>query len=462
MTASSAPLTVTIDLHAGNELARELDRGVRSRSRRVSFVGSTAFGPRLRVDRFRLGNGLTILLQEDRSSSVVAYHTWFRVGSRYEEPGKTGLAHFFEHMMFNETATLAYGEFDRLMDAAGAETNAATWIDWTYYHESLPSEELPLAIRLESDRMANLVIRKPQIESEREVVANERRMAVDDDVAGTAGETLYALAFGRRHPHGWPTIGWMKDIKAYKVSDCRDFYRTWYAPNNATIVVVGDFEPRDVLARIQAAYGDLRASKLPPRRPPPPPRQHAERRTELSWPTPSEKIDVAWHAAPHASFDNAVLEVIDDLLTGGRSARLRRRLIEDLEIVSELRGGTSSLQHGGLFEIWVSMREGHPASKALAIIEKEIARLIKRRVPSDELEKIKNRMELFFLSEIETVGGRAGQIGFADVVTGNAAHAFVRLEELRRVTPGDVQRVAAQYLAPERRSVVHVVPKVAA
>src|SRR5690606_1867979 len=162
-------------------------------------------------------------------------------------------AHFFEHMMFNETKNLPQGEFDRLVDAAGGESNAATWIDWTYYYESLPAEELPLAIRLESERMRNLVIRAPQVESEREVVMNERRMSVEDDVYGAASEALHALAFGREHPHGWPTIGWMEDIEGYRVRDCQSFYRTWYAPNNATIVVAGDLSPEGALEGIQGA-----------------------------------------------------------------------------------------------------------------------------------------------------------------------------------------------------------------
>ncbi len=179
------------------------------------------FGERMSIGQYALPNGLRVLLLEDHAAPLVAYHTWFRVGSRHEEPGKTGLAHFFEHMMFNETSSFPQGEFDRLIDAAGGESNAATWIDWTYYHEALPADELPLAIRLESDRMANLVVRAPQVESEREVVMNERRMSVEDDVYGATGEALHALAFGREHPHGWPTIGWMDDIKGYRMTSSR-------------------------------------------------------------------------------------------------------------------------------------------------------------------------------------------------------------------------------------------------
>lgn len=446
----------------GHELAARLNRRVRAKSARVAYEGDLPFGERLAVARYRLGNGLRVLFLEHHAAPVVSYHTWFRVGSRHEEPGKTGLAHFFEHMMFNETESLPQGEFDRLIDGAGGESNAATWIDWTYYYESLPAEELPLAIRLESERMHALVVRAPQVQSEREVVMNERRMSVEDDVYGAASEALHALAFGREHPHGWPTIGWMEDIEGYRVRDCRSFYRTWYAPNNATVVIAGDVSPEDALARIQEAYGGIAPSKLPARPAPRPSRQRTERRARFGWPTPSEKLCLAWHAPPHVAYDSAVLEVIDELLGGGRSARLRRRLVEELELVAELRAGVSGLRHGGLFEMWISMREGKPAAEALSVVDEEIARISRERVPDAELEKIKNRIELFFLSEIETVGGKASQIGFGDVVADDPAHAFARLAELRRVSSEDVQRVASALLRPSRRSVVHVLPAEAA
>ncbi len=450
--------TIEASSARGQELAARLCRRTRKKNARVAYLGEAPFGERLSVAMYRLGNGLRVLLLEDHAAPIVSYHTWFRVGSRHEEPGKTGLAHFFEHMMFNETENLPQGEFDRLIDAAGGESNAATWIDWTYYYESLPADEVPLAIRLESDRMANLVVRAPQVDSEREVVANERRMSVDDDVYGAASEALMALAFGREHPHGWPTIGWMSDIEGYRVRDCQRFYRTWYAPNNATLVMVGDLVPEDVMALIQDAYGALSPSKLPDRPPPPRPRQRAERRTRIGWPTAAEKLDIAWHSPSHADFDTAVLEVIDELLTGGRSARLRRELIEERELVAELRAGISGLRHGGLFELWLSMREGKPASEALAVVDQEIARLVSEPVPEAELQKIKNRIELFFLSEIETMNGKASQIGFADLVADSPGHGFTRLAELRRVTQSDIARVAERYLKPSRRSIVHVVP----
>ncbi|MCB9593702.1 MAG: insulinase family protein [Sandaracinaceae bacterium] len=424
-------------------------------------VGGVPFGAALEVERWRLKNGLTVLLLPDRSAPVVSYHTWFRVGSRYEEPGKTGLAHFFEHMMFNETASHGYGEFDRLMEEAGGETNAATWIDWTYYYESLPSEELPLAVTLEAERMARLVVRKAQVESEREVVANERRMAVDDSVRGKADELLSALAYGKTHPHGWPTIGWMEDIEGYRVADCRDFYRTWYAPNNATVVVAGDFDSTETIARIAEHYGGHRPAALPTRAAPAPSRQRKERRATMKWPTPSEKLLVGWHGPAEGDADHAVAELVHDLWIGGRSGRLRKRLVEDLEIVTRLRGGVGGLQHGGLFELWIELREGIPAARALEVVDDEVRRLLEQPVTEDELEKIKARCELFTLSSVETMGEKAYQVGFGETVVGDPSHVFARLEEVRSVTAADVRRVATKILQASRRSIVHVVPEAA-
>src|SRR5690606_14820202 len=180
----------------------------------VAYLGATPFGPSLCIERFALANGLNVLLVEDHAAPVVAYHVWFKVGSRHEEPGKTGLAHLFEHLMFNEVEGLPAGEFDRKMEEAGAESNASTWLDWTQYNEAIPKTQLGLVVKLEADRMARLVLRQPQVTSEKEVVANERRYRVDDDVEGAVNELLWKTAF-QTHAYHWPTIGWMQDIEGF-------------------------------------------------------------------------------------------------------------------------------------------------------------------------------------------------------------------------------------------------------
>lgn len=424
----------------------------------MEHLETIPFGERLQIDRWRLENGLTILLLRDDSAPVVSYQTWFRVGSSHEKVGKTGQAHLLEHLMFNETKNLAHGEFDRLLEAAGGETNAATWVDWTYYYENLPATEVGLAIKLESDRMANLLLVKEKVASEKEVVSSERRDRVEDDVEGSVGELLFATAFGKEHPYGWPTIGWMEDIESFTPRDCQAFYRTHYAPNGATLVIVGAVDPAQVLPKIEEHYGSLPPSRLPKHEPPPRPRQKSERRKKISWPTPTPKYSVAWHAPAYGSYDHAVLAVIDQLLVGGRSSRLWKDLVREKEIAAEVRMSLAPFRHAGLVDLWLSAREGKSVEQCFAVATQHIRRLQREKVPEDELAKVKNRLELGFLGALETVNGKADQIGFGETVAGDPKHSFVRLEEYRRVSPDDVRRVAREVFEDARRTIVEVVP----
>src|SRR5262245_41242706 len=238
----------------------------------AELIHRHAFSSRLSVAKHRLANGLTVLTLPDPIAPVVSYHTWYRVGSRHEQTGKTGLAHLFEHLMFNQTENLAAGEFDRLMESAGGDTNAATWVDWTYYRDNLPASKLELAVKLEADRMQHLTLTDAQVESEREVVANERRFAVDDTVDGFLSEELFKLAFDK-HPYHHPTIGWMRDIHAITTDDARSFYRTFYAPNNACLVVAGDLDIDAALHEIERRYGGIPSATIPERAAPEEPRQ---------------------------------------------------------------------------------------------------------------------------------------------------------------------------------------------
>ena len=415
------------------------------------------FGPKLTVTGQRLENGLDIYLLADPSAPVVSYQTWFRVGSRHEKPGKTGLAHLFEHLMFNETKNLAAGAFDRQLEAVGGETNAATWTDWTYYYDNVPKAEIELAVRLEADRMANLVLRKPQVTSEKEVVANERRYRVDDDVEGTAGEELYAAAFSK-HPYHWPTIGWMKDIKAFTTEDCRAFYRTYYAPNNALLVIAGDIDERKTLGLVKKYYGRIGMADLPKAETPHEPPQKKEKRLVLRKPTSGEKLDIGYRAPAFGDYDWAVLTVANEILFGGRSSRLYRALVSEGELASEARGSLAPFRDPGLYEIWIGMRPEYRAGMALDIVDRELDRLMRRPVSERELEKAKNRLELGFWQALETASGKASQVGFYAAVLDDPGRIFARLEDYRRVTASEIRRCAEVYLPHRSRTIVKVVP----
>jgi zinc protease len=437
--------------------AEQANASAKHEDGKIAYEGSVAFGGET-LHRYRLGNGLTVLVLVDASAPTVAYHTWFNVGSRHEHPGKTGLAHLFEHLMFGETENLKAGVFDRKLEESGAETNAATWVDWTYYHELLPADRLRLAITLEAERMQHLVLREPQVASEKEVVANERRYRVDDDVEGLANELLYKTAF-TAHPYQWPTIGWMEDIKNFSPEDCVAFYNTFYAPNNATVVVAGDVKERNLLLWISDAYGVIPAQVIPAEDVTPEPPQREERRLELRKPTASEKLLLAYKGPALGDADHATMSVLSEILFGGRASRLYRSLVTETELAIDVRGWVSTFRDPGLYECWVTARGKHTTLEILPLLDAAFARVRDEVVGEEELARAKARLELGSLQQLETVSGKAEQIGFFETVLGEPAHAFRRVEAYRRVTASDLRKVARRYLVDESRTVLRVAPE---
>jgi zinc protease len=421
----------------------------------VKWRSSIPFGDTLRLDRFELANGLTVLTCEDHSSPVVSYHTWFRVGSRHEKEPKTGIAHLLEHLMFNETEKLPQGAYDQMLEEAGAETNASTWLDFTQYSVNAPKQALKLVVTLEAERMLNLVLREPQVASEKEVVANERRYRVEDDVEGAMNELLWASAF-REHQYRCPTIGWMPDIEGLTHLDCEQFYRTYYAPNNATLVVVGDFKTPQLIELIASTYGPMKASVLPLEDVQPEPPQDAERRKELNKPTPTEKLCVGYRAPALGDWEYVPLSVLAEVLTGGRASRLVHRLVHELEIATDVRASVGPFFDPGLLEITASAREGHTCEALLKEIDADLARLHAEPVTDEELERALARSELGLVSGLDTMEGKASTIGFYETVLGEPAAAFARLNAMRRVGQSDIRRVARRYLNQRDRTCVFV------
>jgi zinc protease len=443
---------------AAPEVAVALDR-VRQRAadpaERPVHVGSHPFGPVRRVERFRLANGLELLALRDDAAPVVAVETWIRVGSRFERHGKTGISHLFEHLMFGATKSREHGAFDRLLEEAGAETNAATFLDWTHYHDACPTEALGLALELEADRLQHLVLGAEQVASEKEVVANERRQRVDDDVEGAVSELLWSAAF-REHGYGIPTIGWMADIEGFTPADCEAFYATYYAPNNALLVVAGDFDWEELLGHVQRLYGPMRASEVPIEDVHPEPPQTEERRLEVEKPTATEKVALGWKAPALGDADHAPLAVLIEILFGGAPSRAHRALVRRAEVATEVRGWVGTFRDPSLVDVYLSAREGIEGEDLLARLD-AIVDEVRREPPSDaELARAQARLELESLEALETLSGKAESIGFHDVVLGDPAAVFTRLEAIRRVTRSDLLRVARRWLVSSARTVVLV------
>jgi zinc protease len=296
------------------------------------------------------------------------------------------------------------------------------------------------------------------VKSEKEVVANERRYRVDDDVEGAANEILYKLAFGE-HPYGWPTIGWMEDIQGFTPDDCVAFYRTYYAPNNATLVVVGDVRERDVLLAIRGAYGAMAAQPIPPEDIVPEPPQLARREIEVRKPTATEKLLLAFKGPALGDADHATLTVLSEVLFAGRASRLYRSLVVKRELATDVRGSVSTFRDPGLFECWATARGKHSTREIQLVMEEAFARVRTDVVREEELARAKARLELGLLQQLETIAGKAEQIGFYETVLGDPAYAFRRVDAFRRTTAGDLRRVARRYLVDSQTTIVRVLPE---
>jgi zinc protease len=409
--------------------------------------------------RFRLDNGLGIVMMPDHRAPVFAYQTWFRVGSKHEDSERTGLAHLFEHLMFKGTVRHPTGELDREMERRGSQTNAATWVDWTYYTQMLATrgDNLPTVIDFEVDRMTGIILDQATFESEREVVKNERRMTVEDSVAGTLSETLYATAY-TSHPYRNPTIGSMAHLDAASLDDLRHFYRAYYAPNNATVVLVGDLDPAATLIALAAAYGPLASQQLPQQHRPEEPRQNVARQCQLERPVVAPQLMIGFHAPAQGDADYALVEMLSEILVAGDNARLYHRLITVEQLATELAGYQAPFAEPSLYEVVVTARPGADPQRIIDVVQEELDRLASEDVAPRELEKARNGLELALLDALSTPEGCAEALGHFETNHSSIAMAFEGPETWSAVDAASLRRVAAELFRAGNRTAVVAVP----
>jgi len=410
--------------------------------------------PAARVRTTRLENGLTLLTLEDRTTPVVSFQMWVRVGSR-DEARYTGLAHLFEHLMFKGSQHIKPEQHARLIQARGGEVNAFTTNDFTVFLDDVTPEALPLAIALEGERVANLDISEATLASEREVVLEERRLRTEDDPEGRAFEALMALAF-TAHPYRTPVIGWRSDVEAATVDVARQFFRTYYAPNNIWIVIVGDFDSEQALADVRKAFGGLAPVDPIPRNPTREPEQHGERRQVVHIDVRSPILAGAWHAPASGHADAEALDVASQILSGGRSSRLYRRLVHEGQKALSAEGAYWELADAGIFYAFASVRPDAKIEDVERLFLAEIARLRSEFVSESELEKAKRQLEVSLVNGLATNHALASRIAQETLLFGRVRSLEERLAAISRVTAADVQRVARSYLIDENRSLVHV------
>ncbi len=420
-----------------------------------AFECEAAMGKVARVRRHRLHNGLLLVSLVDHGAPLVSYQSWYSVGSKNEVPGATGMAHLFEHLMFNQTRNVPLGEFDRRIEATGGDTNAATWVDWTFYRDSVPSKDLAMVIELEAERMVGLVLEHDVVETEREVVMNERLQCVDDDVDGFANQELFRRAF-LSHPYQWPTIGWMDDIKTLSIPEIRKFYERYYSPDNAIIVVVGDFEEEALLSLVEASYGDFTASGLSATSNEAEPPQTEERRFDYQKEVISPRLLNGYKSPGQDHDDWPAVFFTCQLLAGGASAPLYREIVVERELASSLACEVMPFSDPSLIEISATATREHNLDEVQEAIDSALATLAASEVPASEIEKVRNLVETEFWGGLQSMDGKAEALGHYQSVHGDFRRLFTMAERLATVDASDVQRVMQKYWQPCQRTVIRI------
>jgi zinc protease len=400
-----------------------------------------------------LPNGLRVILIPEPKAPVVSVQVWYRVGSRDEISGKTGLSHLMEHMMFKGTARYGKGMFSRRIAEHGGNDNAFTSHDYTAYFENLAGDQVGLALELEADRMTGLVIADEEFGLERDVVKEERRMRTDDDPHGTLVEHLYAAAY-MVHPYHWPVIGWMDDLERLTADDIRAYYRAHYTPGNAVLVIAGDVEPRATLARIEQTFGQITGPEPPSRRAAVEPPQLGERRVTVNKEAQLPAVIVGYHVPNFRDQDAYALTVLAALLTQGESSRLHRALVYDRQVALEVGGDYTALSADApIFYLYGMAHAGQSARDLERALFEEVDRLKAGEPTARELTKVKNGIEAEFILGQDSNFYRAMQVGTAEVVGAGREYLDHFVANIRKVTAGDVVRVANTYLTPNRRTV---------
>ncbi|MDZ4660504.1 MAG: pitrilysin family protein [Pseudomonadota bacterium] len=414
---------------------------------------------KLAVEKFKLNNGLNVLLYEDHSVPLVSYHTWFRVGSKNEKPGLTGMAHLFEHMMFKGTAKYPAERFDQILQANGAVNNAFTSNDYTGYYIDAPSDKLEVLMDLESDRMTHLEVTEANLKSEREVVKEERRMRTENSIQGTLFELIFGAVF-KVHPYKWPVVGWMEDLNRMKVSDCIAFYKKFYAPNNATLVIAGDISISKTKALVEKFYGSLPASTtLEKSEYQVEPLQRGERARQISKEVQTPTIGVTFKTSKAGTDDAYALDLLSNILGAGESSRLHRRLVYKEQKALSMQAFNYTLQDDGIFGIITSLRSGIKEDPVLQGIFGEIWRVKQILISEEELQKAKNSVMTDYVNSLKTIHGKGNIIAMNETLFGDYQMFFKDLDKYNAVTREKIQTVAEQYLKPEQRSIVRIYPK---
>ncbi len=411
-------------------------------------------------EMFRLPNGLTVIVHEDHSAPVVSVNCWYHVGSGRETPGRTGFAHLFEHLMFEGSKNVPEGAFDRWLEAVGGDNNGSTTEDRTNYYENVPANALELPLFLESDRMGFLLdtMTAATVDGQRDVVKNERRQRIENQPYAKAFEALPPALFPAGHPYSWLAIGSMADLSAASYEDVVGFFRSWYGPANASLVIAGDVDAREVRRAVEKWFADVPKSEPVDPILPRPVVLRGEKRLVLEDKVQLPRLYIAWVTPPGLAPGDAALDAVAAVLAGGKNSRLYKRLVYELQVAQDVTAFQSSDSLASSFLVIVTARSGHDLEEIRRLVDEEIAKLQAEPPSERETLRFQNRTEAAFLDRLEQVGDKADQLNDYYFRTGDPDYFEEDLARYRALAPNDVQAAAARFLGPGR-VLISVVPE---
>jgi zinc protease len=416
-------------------------------------------GNKIEFTEYTLPNGLHVILHQDNSTPNVAVSVLYHVGSKNEVKGRTGFAHFFEHLMFEGTENIERGQYMNMVEAAGGSLNANTSFDRTYYYELLPSNQLALGLWMEAERMKDAKVDQVGVETQRKVVQEEKRLRVDNQPYGTILENTFGLAY-TEHPYKTTPIGTFEDLKNAKIDEFRDFYETFYVPNNATLSIAGDISIADTKKLIEQYFSKIpKGTKPIPRPSVKEPEQKAERRKIVYDNIQLPAVIQAYHVPAQGTEDYYALSMLTTLLSGGKSARLPKALVDKQQKAVAALSIPFPTEDPGLFLTYAIANMGVDAKELENAVDTEIEKVKVETISDKEFQKLRNQMESQFVQQNSTVAGRAENLANYHVYYGDANLINNELNRFMKVTKDDIQRVAKKYLTKENRVVLHYLPK---
>lgn len=428
----------------------------------TSIQAQSATALKIPFEKFTLPNGLEVILHVDRSVPIVAVNSWYKVGSGDEKRGRTGFAHLFEHIMFMGSEHVPVGKFDEWLEAAGANNNGSTNFDRTNYYETGPSNALPLMLWLDADRMGWLLptMDKPKVDLQRDVVKNERRQSYDNAPYGRAFETMLPVMFPADHPYSWPTIGSMTDLSAASLDDVKEFFRKYYAPNNASISIAGDFNADSAKAWVRKYFANVPRNPDAPVRPVvPAPRLTKDTVLVMEDRVQLPRLYYTWHGSKALSPDEPALDALSEILAGGKSSRLYRTLVYEKQIAQDVGMGNQASKLDGLILLSSTAKPDIHPRQIAAEFDAAIKDIAEKGVTERELTRVKNGVRASLLDELSSVLGKADRLSYYNYYAGTPDYIQQDQARYDAVTVADVQRVARQYLVNRPKIVMTVVPE---